>query len=172
MQRIRELIVVEGKHDVDRLHQLYDCDTLITGGLSLNQETVDLIVKAAETRGIIILTDPDQPGEVIRRRILEAVPQAKCGFIRKADAIGKRNVGVEYASDQAIAEALDNLITFSENKESISWSEYISLGLIGDKEKRAGLCEQLHIGYCNNRTLFKRLNMLGITYNDIADKYN
>ncbi len=172
MERIKELIVVEGKHDVARINQLFDCDTIITGGLSLNDETIELIRQAQKARGVIILTDPDQPGEVIRKRIMEKVPEARCAFVRKSESIGKRNVGIEYASDEAIREALDNLITFSNRSETISWNEFLDLDIIGDKDKRTRLCESIHIGYCNNKTLFKRLNLLGLSYNDVEKLMN
>ncbi len=167
MRRIRELIVVEGKHDVQKLKRLFDCDTVITNGLSLDERTMELIRSAADRQGVIILTDPDNPGEVIRKAIMEIAPQAKHVFIKKKDAIGKRNVGVEYADDEALIEALDNWVVFDQRSESISWQQFRDLNIIGNKRSREDVCEHFHIGYSNNKTLFKRLNMLGITAEEV-----
>ncbi len=166
MERINELIVVEGKHDKARLTALYDCDVICTEGLALDENALKLIKQADSKQGVIVLTDPDVPGEKIRKAIMEIAPNAKHVFIQKKDCIGKRNVGVEYASDETIKQALANSVTFTNKNESITWQQYCNLGIMGNKNKRMKLCENLNIGYCNNKTLFKRLNMLAISYEE------
>ena len=68
-----------------------------------------------------------------------------------------------------LVKALENRITFDREKETLSWSEYCSLGLIGSRSARIALCEKLHITYSNNKTLFRRLNMMGLTLKDIQE---
>ena len=63
---IRELIVVEGKNDTKRLKSFFDVDTIETHGMGLGKETIELIRKANEKRGVILFLDPDTPGEKIR----------------------------------------------------------------------------------------------------------
>ncbi len=167
MKRIKELLVLEGKHDEARIRQLYDCDIVLTRGLGLNEKTLDYIAEAAENNGVIVFTDPDGPGEKIRKRIIERVPKARHCFIPREKAIGRRNVGIEYGETEAIIEALENTVTFSQGKETLSWSEYLQLGVMQNARKRKELAEALHLGYCNNRTLFKRLNMIGADYEKI-----
>ena len=169
MKRIKELIVVEGKHDVAKLHKLFDCDVVITNGLSLDENAMEMIKAAADRQGVVVLTDPDHPGEVIRKAVMEIAPQARHAFINKEDAIGKRNVGVEYARDQAIIDALNNCVVFDGRSESISWQQYCDLGIIGNSESREKVCRHFHAGHCNNKTLFKRLNMLGVTSEEIRE---
>ena len=169
MQRIKELIVVEGRHDVERLHKLFDCDVVITNGLSLDDNAMEMIRAASDKQGVVVLTDPDHPGEVIRKAVMEIAPKAKHAFINREDAIGKRNVGVEYANDQAIIDALNSCVVFDNKTESISWQEYCSLDIIGNSENREKVCRHFHTGHCNNKTLFKRLNMLGITSDEVRE---
>ena len=169
MRKIKELIVVEGRHDVEKLHKLFDCDVVITNGLSLDENTMEMIRAVSDKQGVVVLTDPDHPGEVIRKAVMEIAPKAKHAFINKEDAIGKRNVGVEYASDQAIIDALNSCVVFDNKSESISWNEYCSLDIIGNSENREKVCRHFHTGHCNNRTLFKRLNMLGVTCEEVRE---
>ena len=169
MKRIKELIVVEGKHDRDRLEKLFDCDVICTDGLSMSEDVLETIRTIGAKRGVIVFTDPDHPGEVIRRRIGEIVPDCQHVFVNRTDAIGRRNVGVEYVSDENIIKALENRITFEKDSETLKWEEFCSLGIIGNKERRTKLCEELHIGYSNNKTLFKRLNMMGMTQQQLED---
>lgn len=167
MRRINEIVIVEGKTDSAILKELYDVDTIETHGLALDQKTMELIEKASQTRGIIILTDPDYPGMKIRNQINERVPHCQHAFVAKKDAIGKKKLGIAEARKEAIIEALENVVSFSNNEESISWNEFLSLDIIGNKQKRLFIYDRFHLGYGNVKTLFKRLNMVGITKNMI-----
>ena len=163
MNKIRELLVVEGKHDKDKLEKLFDCDIVCTNGLGVDEETMKLIRTCAEHQGVIVLTDPDGPGERIRRQIMEEVPQARHVFILQKKAIGKRNVGIEYVDDETLKEYLNRVVTFEKGEQSLEWAEYLHSGMMGSRKLRERVCEKLNIGFSNNKTLFKRLNMLKIS---------
>ena len=169
MKKVKEIIVVEGKTDTAIIKKLFDAETIETHGLSLDEQTLDVIEQASFTRGIIVLTDPDYPGMKIRNRIIERVPQAKHAFVDKKDAIGKKKLGIAEAREEAIIEALENVVSFDQSQESITWEEFISLDIIGNKEKRLHVYDLFHLGYGNVKTLFKRLNMIQATKNDILE---
>ncbi len=166
MRKIEEVIVVEGKTDTAILKRLLDVDTIETNGLNMTEETLQLIVKTNETRGVIVLTDPDYPGMKIRDRIQQAT-NCKHAFVPKSDAIGayrgKTKVGIAQTRKEAILNALENIVTFKENQESISWHEFLALDIVGNKQRRLEVFNHFNLGYGNVKTLFKRLNMLGIT---------
>lgn len=167
---INEVIVVEGSNDTKRLKSFFDVDTIETHGLGLKKETIELIKNINKTRGIILFLDPDTPGEKIRNRLNSEIPNLKNAFVLKEDARTKKKVGIEHADKKTLEEALNNLITYSDVKESLSQSEYNELGLNGESdsaEKRNLLSKEFHIGKCNSKTMFKRLNMLGITKKQI-----
>jgi len=167
MKKINEIVVVEGKTDSAILKELFEVDTIETHGLALDQKTLELIKKVSQTRGIIILTDPDYPGMKIRNQINDAVDNCKNAFVLKKDAIGKKKLGIAEARKEAIIEALENVVSFSNREESITWNEFLSLDIIGNKKRRIFIYESFHLGYGNVKTLFKRLNMVGITKNMI-----
>ena len=162
-KRIKEVVVVEGKTDTATLKQLFDVDTIETHGSAINKKTIDLIKTTAKNRGVIVLTDPDFPGKRIRDKIVQAVPNAKHAFVARKDAIGKKKLGIAEARHDAIIEAIENTVTFADSKPSISWDEFIDLDIIGNRKKRAYVYNKFHLGYGNVKTLFKRMNMVGIT---------
>lgn len=162
-KRIKEVVVVEGKTDTATLQQLFDVDTIETHGSAINKKTLDLIKTAAQNRGVIVLTDPDNPGKRIRDKIVQYVPNAKHAFVAQKDAIGKKKLGIAEARHSAIIEAIENTVTFSDSEPSISWDEFIDLDIIGNKKKRTYVYNKFHLGYGNVKTLFKRMNMVGIT---------
>lgn len=167
---IKEIIVVEGVNDTKRLKEFFDVDTIETHGLGLKSEIIELIQELNKKRGVILFLDPDTPGEKIRNRLNSEIPNLKNAFVLKQDARTTKKVGIEHASKQVLQDALNNLITYSNSKESLSISEFNELGLSGNKDsqtKRDILSKKYHIGKCNAKTMFKRLNMLELTAEEI-----
>lgn len=173
--KIKEFIVVEGKDDTTTIKRAVDADTIETNGSAINEETIEKIKRAQETRGVIIFTDPDFPGEKIRKTITEKVPGCKHAFLPKEVAIAKngKGLGVEHASLEAIRNALRDAQTMSETiQEEITQEDLIMAGLVGgpgSKERRIMLGKLLKIGYTNGKQLYKRLMMFQISRQEFAE---
>lgn len=93
---IHEFIVVEGRDDTTAINRSVIADTIETNGSALSQETIEKIRHAQELRGVIIFTDPDFPGEKIRKQIDSAVPGCKHAFINRQDALPKAGLALEW----------------------------------------------------------------------------
>ena len=172
MKVIKEVIVVEGKKDSAKIKQAVNAEVITTSGLGLTTDNLNYIKEVASRRGIIIFTDPDIPGEKIRNQINQIIPNCKNAFLVKEQAYSNKKIGVEYASIQDILEALENVVTYSEVKETLSYQDFIELGLTGSKNSkdlRYQIGKNFHIGECNGKTLWKRLNMLQVTNQEILD---
>ena len=91
MYRIREAIVVEGRYDKNTLSQVVDTLILETSGFGIfkNREQMALLRRAAEKRGLIVLTDSDGAGFVIRNRIKGSIPQKYLKHAYIPDVYGK-----------------------------------------------------------------------------------
>nr|WP_304442445.1 DUF4093 domain-containing protein [Mycobacterium sp. E3298] len=98
--------MVEGKEDTVAVRRAVEADTIETGGSAIGEAVLRRIELARERRGVIVFTDPDVPGEKIRKIIEARVPGCKHAFLAKADARGKDGIGVEHASPEAIRGAL------------------------------------------------------------------
>ena len=90
MLRIKEAIVVEGRYDKNTLSQVVDTLILETGGFHIfkDPEQMALLRRAAQRRGLIVLTDSDGAGFVIRNRIRGAVPQSQVKHAYIPDVYG------------------------------------------------------------------------------------
>ncbi|WP_017729523.1 ribonuclease M5 [Halalkalibacterium ligniniphilum] len=167
--KVREIIVVEGRDDTIAIQRAVDADTIETNGSAVNEEVIKRIALAQERRGVIILTDPDYPGERIRRIVSERVPGCKHAFLPKREAISKKgdDLGVENASPEAIREALKHVQQeMIQTEETITWLDLQAVGLVAGpmaKKRRERLGERLNIGYANGKTLHKRLQMFQIS---------
>ena len=91
MLRIREAIVVEGRYDKNVLSQVVDTLILETGGFQIfkDPERMALLDRAARRRGLVVLTDSDGAGFVIRSRIKGAVPAQYLKHAYIPDVYGK-----------------------------------------------------------------------------------
>lgn len=164
-----DIIVVEGTHDVIKIHEAYPlANCVITNGSEISIETIKYIKELSKTHNIIVFTDPDYPGERIRSKIVEIVPNCKHAFIRKKDAHSSNNkkLGVEHASKEVIIECLKDVYNVSNNIETITNIDLYELGLNGmpnSSELRDKISDILNIGRPNNKTFLKRLNLIGMT---------
>ena len=170
-QKIKQVIVVEGKTDTNHLKKIFDVDTIETNGSAVSKSTLNLIKKVAKTKGVILFLDPDYTGNLIRKKIAQHLEQFDEAFIVK-DSWNTKKIVVNEATDQEIIDALNNVIKFEKIRtEIISYPEYDSLDL-HTFNKRYELCKKLNIPYCNHKQLFKKLNMLKITYKELKEKIN
>ncbi|MFD1393084.1 ribonuclease M5 [Lacticaseibacillus jixianensis] len=170
MTAFKQIIVVEGRDDTKRLTEAFGpIDTIETRGSAIDKETLALIKKAQATRGVIVLTDPDFPGEKIRKTISAAVPGVTHAFLPVKEAVPdhKGSLGVEHASPAALRAALAHLVT--ENPQAtpqIPRAILAASGLLGGANARARrerLGDLLHIGYTNGKQLQKRLALFQIS---------
>jgi|SRR5699024_6571675 len=168
--KIKEFIVVEGKDDTVTVKRAVNADTIETNGSAVDKEVIEKIKLAQATRGVIIFTDPDYPGQRIRSIISEQVPGCKHAFLPRKEAIAKRGkgLGVEHATPQAIREALENVYERIEEEfmSDITYDDLVIAGLIGGekaKARREALGSILRIGYTNGKQLYKRLQMFHIS---------
>ena len=172
----KEVIVVEGRDDTRRLKEIFpDIETIETNGSAIDKPTLERIKILNETRGVIVFTDPDFPGNKIRQAVTEVVPECKHAYLKKQDAIAKNGsgVGVEHASIEAIKAALENLLTASKTiVEEIEMQFLIENQLIGHANSsslREHLSDVLGIGYVNGKQLQKRLMMFGISKEQVIE---
>jgi ribonuclease M5 len=179
--RIQEMIVVEGKEDTVAIRRAVDADTIETGGSAIGEEVLRRIVLAQERRGVIVFTDPDSPGERIRKIVAERVPDCKHAFLLKDEARGKDGIGVEHASNEAIVRALERVRTPVPHASSdvseapapeIEWSDLLDAGLIvhaSASKRRERMGELLGIGYANGKQFHKRCVNFRITRKEFLD---
>ena len=118
MVRIREVIVVEGRYDRNTLRQVVDADVVCTDGFAIfrEPERQALLRRLAEKRGLIVFTDPDGAGRVIRGFLngIAAPEQIKNAFIpdvpgkerRKSSPSKEGKLGVEGMTPEVILHAL------------------------------------------------------------------
>lgn len=183
MRRIREVIVVEGRYDKNALRQVVDATVVETRGFGVfrDQERLALLRRLGRERGLILLTDSDGAGFVIRNFLKGAIPksQLKQAYIpdvpgkerRKAAPGREGKLGVEGMPPQVLLEALERAgATFEEEADEgerrrpITKADFYALGLTGGPDsaaRRASLLRRLRLPeHMTANALLEAVNIL------------
>ena len=181
MIKIREAIVVEGRYDKNTLSQIVDAPIFETAGFGIfkDKKQMALLRQIAQVRGLIVFTDSDGAGFVIRNHIKSAIPGQFLKHAYTPDIMGKERrksasgkegkLGVEGMTRQVILEALKRAgATFQEESapapNQITKQDLVVLGLSGGKDsasKRLELLKKLNLPeHMSANAMLQALNML------------
>ena len=186
MVHVEQAIVVEGRYDKNTLNQIVDAVIFQTNGFSVmhDRELLALLRRAAATCGLVILTDSDGAGLVIRNFLRGALPKAGvlhayvpeiAGKERRKAAPGKAGLlGVEI-----ILQALRDAGATVGGKArpaagQITKLDLFTLGLSGGADsakRRQALLHELDLpGYLSANALLEALNLL-MTREELYARY-
>lgn len=168
--KIRETIVVEGRHDQARLESILEANIVVTHGNRISQKTLLHLKECHQKEGIIIFTDPDHPGKTLRTKILSVIPDAKQAFLSAKDARHNHKVGIEHASTDVLLEALSHVSTPVDTLSDLSMKDLVELELMGlpdSSTKRNALALKLHLEEGNAKHFLKQCCHFGYTRKDL-----
>ena len=181
MVKIKEAIVVEGRYDKNTLSQIVDTPILETSGFGIfkDKKQMDLLRKVAETRGLIVFTDSDGAGFVIRNHLKSAIPGKYLKHAYIPDVMGKERrkktagkegkLGVEGMTREVILDSLRKAgATFageeSEPSATITKQDLMELGLSGGAnatQMRLALLKKLNLPeHMSANAMLQALNLL------------
>lgn len=161
--RVREVIVVEGRYDKNTLLQAVDAAVIETGGFAVfnDREKTAYLRRLAQTRGLILLTDPDGAGFVIRDYLKGVLPPDRLKQAYVPDVYGRERrkkkggkegkLGVEGMSPAVLVEVLRRAgATFEDGpaaprRTGLTKADLLEKGLIGpgSAARRAALQQRL-----------------------------
>ena len=181
MVKIREAILVEGRYDKNTLSQIVDAPILETSGFGIfkDKKQMALLRKVAQSRGLIVFTDSDGAGFVIRNHIKSAIPgkYLKHAYIpdimgkeRRKSAPGKEGkLGVEGMNRDVILEALRHSGATIEGEDAtqthqITKQDLMMLGFSGGanaSRRRLALLKKLDLPeHMSANAMLQALNLL------------
>ena len=182
MERIREVIVVEGRYDKNTVLQVVDATVVTLGGFAVfnDREKLAFLRRLAEKQGLIILTDSDGAGFLLRNYLKGALPKDRVKQAYIPDVMGKERrkrkggkegkLGVEGMSPAVLLGALRRCgATFldgpaAERREALTKADLFALGLSGGEgsgSRRRRLLKRLDLPeHLTANGLLEALNLL------------
>ena len=161
--KISQAVIVEGRYDKIKLSEFIDAFIVETNGFGVfkDKERLSFIKKLANERGIVILTDSDHAGFMIRGYISSGVPKDKIYHVYIPDVYGKEKrkreaskegkLGVEGMSRKVLLEAFEKAnidVSHSENADPVTNYDLYEAGISGvsdAKQKRKALLKALDL---------------------------
>ena len=162
--KLKQAVIVEGKYDKIRLSNILDATIITTEGFRIfkDKEKTDLIRLLAEKNGIVILTDSDRAGQMIRKHIEKIAGKSNIINFYLPPLTGKEKrkttpssdgiLGVEGTDDNIIIGCLERAGVIGEKTavqgRKITKTDLFNLGLSGSpqaSEKRADFCRFLKL---------------------------
>ena len=189
MVKIKEAILVEGRYDKNTLSQIVDAPILETSGFGIfkDKAQMKLLRNVARKRGLIVFTDSDGAGFVIRNHIKSAIPAQYLKHAYIPDIMGKERrkaapgkegkLGVEGMSREIILESLRRCGATIEGEKAdlagqITKQDLMELGLSGGADssyKRKKLMKRLELPeHMSANALLQALNLL-LTMEELKD---
>lgn len=190
MIKTDKAIIVEGKYDIIKLSNIVDGLIIKTDGFGIfkDKEKQKLLRRLAEEKGIIVLTDSDSAGFLIRKFLKSSIPEDRITHVYIPDVYGKEKrktqagkegkLGVEGISEEALIEAFTKAgvmcnRTADEERRLITNIDLYEAGLMGkenSKEKRIKLMKALALPErLSTSSLLKILNTF-VTYDEFIEK--
>ena len=179
--KIKEVIVVEGRYDKNALLQVVDATVITTEGFGVfnDKEKVDYLRRLAEKQGVLLLTDPDGAGFVIRNYLKGVLPPQQIKQAYVPDIFGKERrkkkggkegkLGVEGMSPAQLLDSLRRSGATILGEESphesagITSADLMEKGFIGPNstQRRAELMKKLQLPqHISTKGLLEALNLL------------
>lgn len=179
--RVKEVIVVEGRYDRNALLQVVDATVITTEGFGVfnDREKVAFLRRLAQKRGLVLLTDPDGAGFVIRNYLKGAIPPEQLRQAYVPDVFGKERrkrkggregkLGVEGMKPEVLLESLRRAgVTFDGEERAgvsagITKADLLDKGLIGpgSAERRRELLEKLELpAHLTANAVLEAMNLL------------
>ena len=183
MKKLKEVLVVEGRYDKNTLSQVVDATIIPVNGFSVfhDKELLSLLRRLATERGLIIMTDSDGAGFVIRNHLRSVLPKEQIKHAYIPDIYGKERrkriagkegkLGVEGMKPTVLLESLERAGAVFEGeaaagvkRESITKADLFSLGLSGGTDasaRRSMLLKRLDLPeHMTANAMLETLNIL------------
>ena len=160
---INKIIVVEGKEDMSYLSSFIDAEFISLNGYDMPKEEIDYVNEASKVIGVLVLVDPDLAGRTIENKLKEKIKNATFLHVDISKCTRGRNDGVAECEREEIVKVLKPyILDKKEEKTPVLLENFTKIDFL-DRGFRAFLANKFHLGKCNLKKLFIRINTLGIT---------
>lgn len=186
MIHLEQVLVVEGRYDRNKVSQIFDATVIETEGFGIFKQPhkLELLRKLAQTRGLIVLTDGDGAGFLIRNYLKSAIPQGNLFHAYIPDLYGKERrksapskegkLGVEGVPDAVLIEAVRRSGVPIEDTvphprgNLLTKQDLFALGLSGrpeSKQRRAAVIQALNLPeHLSTNGFLDALNLISNRY--------
>lgn len=161
--KTNSVFIVEGKSDRLLLSNFFDTEIVTTNGTYVSRGTIYYLKALEKHHDMIIITDPDGPGNRIAERLLEELKGVKRVFLKKEESIKKGKVGLAETDIPSLLEKVKPLLSsVKELAPKLTLEDLLAFEKY-DPNYKDKIMKIYPIGKCNNKTMINRLSYLNVT---------
>ena len=169
---IDKIIVVEGKEDVSYLSSFIEAEYVSLNVYDIPNEEIEYLNEAQKHKEILVLTDPDEAGRNIEKRLREKLVKATYLNIDIHQWNRGKKDGVAEAIKEEILRVLKPYILDKKSEKSGVLQGKINKLDLNDKELREYICTKYKLGKCNLKKIIYRLETLEISDEEVKKTIN
>lgn len=163
---INDAVVVEGTWDASYISSFVDCEIIVTNGLDVPQNEIDYLKNLSKYKKILVLTDPDEAGETIRRRIHDQV-EAIDVVVDKTKCNKNHKHGVAECEKDELIKCLKPFFVNTKNISENITNNFLFMNGINNKEIYHFIGKKFCLGNVNKKVLLTRLNSTKVAQEDL-----
>ena len=161
---IDHLIIVEGASDKSKVLSLFDANIFVTNGYDIDEGLIRLLSKH---RQLLVLTDDDEAGKQIRKRIND-ITKCENVEVNIADCDKHHKHGVAECDKEALFNALKPYVSGERKVDAITNVDLYNLG-INSKRQRENICNKLSINRYSQKQLIEIFNIIELDLKTIKE---
>ncbi len=164
---INKIIIVEGKEDVSYLSSFIEAEYNTTNGYDIPQEEIDYINEASNHKEVLVLVDPDDAGRKIENKLKTKLNKATYLNVNISQCLRGKKDGVAECLQEEIINVLKPHFSSKNTQKSRNLQVNLSKLDFTSKDLRSYLSKKFHLGKCNLKKMFIRLETLEISVEEI-----
>ena len=166
---LNKIVVVEGKEDSSYLSSFIEAEYVVTNGYDIQDSEIDYLNEVSKHKDILVLADPDNAGREIENKLKSKIKNATYLNVEISKCTRGSKQGIAECEKEEIINVLKPYFESKIIKKTPLLQEKSLKIALSDKLLRQHLSSKYNLGNCNNKTLFKRLETLQITEQDLLE---
>lgn len=159
---IDHIIIVEGTSDKAKISSLFDCSIFVTNGYDVDEGLIKLL---GEERKLLVLTDDDEAGKQIRKKI-NSITKCENVEVNIKDCDKHHKHGVAECDIETLFNLLKPFIKEKKDRQAITNIDLYNAG-INSKRQRDNICDKLSINRYSQKQLIEIINIIGLEIEEI-----
>lgn len=165
---VNGFLIVEGYADKAFLSSFLDCEVVVLEGFAIPRGTILYIKELSKTLTPILLTDPDEAGQIIRKRVCELINNVNNVIIEFKNRKNYKKHGVAECDKETILKYLKPHLTTTKPEEgNITLQDIYELENVFGVNVKRDISTAFNLGETNTKTMIKRINYLNIKKEEI-----
>ena len=168
---VNGFLVVEGQADKAFLSSFLNCEIVVLNGFNIPRRTIEYINTLSKKCKTLLLCDPDEAGETIRKRVNDLVPNAINLRLEFSNRKKYKKRGVAESDKESVLTLLEPYLGIYNCNSDITLFDLLDYEDKFGQSSLDRMCDYFHLGTTNKKIMLQRFKMLNINKEEIHELF-